>query len=97
MQTVAGLAKRLGVDAEQALEKLRYMMFEVESVDSEVTDQECDLLIEIEEDPEVAEKTRAARLKDKQKAEAKAQKEEAKRRAAEKKKKAAVKRKKKQA
>ena len=88
MQTVAGLAKRLGVEAEQALEKLRYMMFEVEGIDSEVSDEECDLLIEVDEDPEVAEKTRAAKLKLKQKAEDKARKDEAKRKAAEKKKKA---------
>ena len=88
MQTVAGLAKRLGVEAEQALEKLRYMMFEVEGIDSEVSDEECDLLIEVDEDPEVAEKTRAVKLKLKQKAEDKARKDEAKRKAAEKKKKA---------
>jgi len=88
MQTVASLAKRLGWDAEEALEKLRYMMFEVEGADAEVSDEECDLLIGVDEDPGVADKIREAKLKEKEKAEEKAKKAEAKRKAAERKKKA---------
>ena len=42
MQTVASLAKRLDMTAEEALEKLRIMMMEVESVDSELTADQCD-------------------------------------------------------
>ena len=98
MQTVASLAKRLDMTAEEALEKLRFMMMEVESVDSELTDDQCDLLIDVDDDPAVAERVRQKKLDDEEKArkrterlKAAAQKAAAKRKQAAKKKPAAKK------
>jgi translation initiation factor IF-2 len=68
MQTIASLVKRLDMSAEEALEKLRYMLFEVDSVDSPITDEECDLLIDVDEDPSVADKVREAKLEEQDKA-----------------------------
>ncbi|HNV20601.1 MAG TPA: translation initiation factor IF-2 [Candidatus Hydrogenedentes bacterium] len=98
MQTVASLAKRLDMTAEEALEKLRFMMMEVESVDSELTDDQCDLLIDVDDDPAVAERVRQKKLDEEEKArkrterlKAAAQKAAAKRKQAAKKKPAAKK------
>ncbi|HOF40071.1 MAG TPA: translation initiation factor IF-2 [Candidatus Hydrogenedentes bacterium] len=68
MQTVASLAKRLDMTAEEALEKLRFMLMEVESVDSELTDDQCDLLIDVDDDPSVAERVRQKKLDEEEKA-----------------------------
>ncbi len=50
MQTIATLAKRLDMSAEEAVETLRKLRFEVEGVDSTVTDDQMDMLIDIDED-----------------------------------------------
>ncbi|MGI6461030.1 MAG: translation initiation factor IF-2 [Candidatus Hydrogenedentales bacterium] len=68
MQTIASLAKRLDMTAEEALERLRFMLMEVESVDSELTDDQCDLLIDVDDDPSVAERVRQKKLDEKEKA-----------------------------
>lgn len=57
------------MSAEQALEKLRWMLFDVESVDSEISDELCDLLIDIDEDLSKADKIREKKLGDIEKAE----------------------------
>jgi translation initiation factor IF-2 len=91
MPTVANLAKRLGMDPEEAVNTLRHMLFDVANADSVITDEECDLLIDALDSPEVADQIRAKKLKEKQKAEEAQKKAEAKRKAAEKKAAAAAK------
>ncbi|MCX5771934.1 MAG: translation initiation factor IF-2 [Candidatus Hydrogenedentes bacterium] len=81
MQTIATLAKRLDMNEEKALEALRYMLFEVDSVEAEISDEECDLLIEYDEDDSVAERVRDAKLKERKKQEEAAKKAEQKRKA----------------
>lgn len=68
MQTVASLAERLDMTAQEALEKLRFMMIDVEGVDSVLTDDQCDLLIDIDDDPAVAERVRQKKLEEEEKA-----------------------------
>ncbi len=68
MQTVARLAKRLDMSAEDAVEKLRYMLYEVDGVESEIGDEECDILIDVDEDPELADRIREKRRKEQEKA-----------------------------
>ena len=79
MQTIASLAKRLDMNEEKALEALRYMLFEVDSVAAVISDEECDLLIEYDEDDSVAERVRDAKLKERKKQEEAAKKAEQKR------------------
>ena len=67
MQTVASLADRLDMSAEAAVEKLRYMLFDVEGVETTLSDEEVDLLIDVDEDPSVADRIREAKLKDREK------------------------------
>jgi len=62
MQTVARLAERLDMTAEEAVEKLRYMLFEVDGVETEIDDEQCDMLIDCDDDPAVAERIRAEKL-----------------------------------
>ena len=62
MQTVARLAERLDMSAEEAVEKLRYMLFEVEGVDTEIDDDQCDMLIDCDDDPAVADRVRSEKL-----------------------------------
>ena len=62
MQTVSSLADRLGMSPESAVEKLRYMLIDVEGADAEISDDACDLLIEAADDPEAAERVRNAKL-----------------------------------
>ncbi len=62
MQTVASLAERLDMTAEEAVEKLRYMLFDVDGVESYITDEQCDLLIDVDDDDKVAERFRKKRL-----------------------------------
>lgn len=62
MQTVASLAERLDMTAEEAVEKLRYMLFDVDGVESYITDEQCDLLIDVDDDDRVAERFRKKRL-----------------------------------
>lgn len=92
MQTVASLANRLDMSPEEAVERLRYMLFDVTGVDSEISDEEVDILIDVDEQPEVAERIRQAKLKEIEKAQAAEAKAAAKREAAEKKAEAAQKR-----
>lgn len=67
MQTIASLANKLDMTAEQALEKLKFMYFEVESVNTEIDDETCDLLIDVDDDDSVADRVRAQRLADMEK------------------------------
>ena len=48
MQTVTSLAERLDMSADQALERLRYMLFEVDGVGSDLSDEACDLLFDVD-------------------------------------------------
>ena len=68
MQTVARLAERLDMSAEDAVEKLRYMLFEVDGVESQIGDEECDILIDVDDDPAVADRIREKREKEQKKA-----------------------------
>ena len=63
MQTVASLAKRLDMSPEEAVDKLRFMLFEVEGVDSIISDEECDLLIDVDDDESVALRVREEKEK----------------------------------
>jgi len=85
MQTIASLAKRLDMGAEKAVEVLRYLFFDVDSVDTVISDEECDLLIDIDDDPAIAERLRDAKLKERKRAESAQKKADAKRKADEKK------------
>lgn len=75
MTTVSSMAERLEISAEDAVEKLRYMLVDVSNAKDTITDEECDLLIDAVDDPTLAEETREAKLKsievEKQKAEKK--------------------------
>ncbi len=64
MQTVNSLAERLDMSAEAAVEKLRYMLFDVEGADTPISDEQVDLLIDVDDDPEIAERVRAEKLKE---------------------------------
>jgi translation initiation factor IF-2 len=61
MQTVASLAGRLDMSAEEAVETLRYLFFDIEGVDASITDEQIDVLIEINDDPKLKAKYRAER------------------------------------
>ncbi len=73
MQTVAKMAERLDMTAEEAVEKLRYLLFDVDSPESEITDEQCDLLIDIDDDPDLAEEYRKRRLAEEKKAQQRAE------------------------
>ena len=62
MQTVSSLCDRLGMSPEWAVERLRYMFIEVDGPQSQIDDDACDLLIEVSDDAEVAEKIRKKKL-----------------------------------
>jgi translation initiation factor IF-2 len=64
MQTVSSLADRLDVKPEWAIERLQYMFIDVDDVESVIGDEACDLLIEVADDPAVAERVRDERLKE---------------------------------
>ncbi|MFP4501005.1 MAG: translation initiation factor IF-2 [Candidatus Hydrogenedentota bacterium] len=51
MQTIAGLAERLDMSADQAVETLKTLHFDVEGVQSEISDEQIDMLIDVDEDP----------------------------------------------
>ena len=69
MQTVTSMSERLDMSAEEAVEKLLYMDFDVKGVDDNISDEMCDLLIDIDDDPKVADEVRDHKLKEKEKAE----------------------------
>jgi len=81
MQTVASLAQRLDMSAEESVETLRKMGFDIEGVETNIDDDQCDLLIDVDEDPSVLEAFLREKLK----------KEEAARKRAERQKKVAKK------
>lgn len=96
MPTIASVAERLDMSADDAVEKLRYMFYEVDNVNSDISDEEFDLLIDIDDDPSVADDVRNRILSEREKAEAAAEKKKAtaaKKKAAAEKKKAAAKKK----
>jgi translation initiation factor IF-2 len=51
MQTISGLAKRLDMSAEEALATLHKLHFDIKTVDDEITDEQTDMLIDVDEDP----------------------------------------------
>jgi len=69
MQTVTSLSGKLDMSADEAVETLRYLFFDVEGADSEISDEQIDLLIEIDDDPKLKEKYHAERVKARQKEE----------------------------
>ena len=89
MQTVASMAERLDMTADEAVEKLRYLLFDVDSPESQITDEQCDLLIDIDDDPDLVEEYRKQRVAEEKKAEQRA--ERARKASQAKKKKAAAK------
>ncbi|HPO13983.1 MAG TPA: translation initiation factor IF-2 [Candidatus Hydrogenedentes bacterium] len=56
MQTIAGLATRLDMSAEEAVETLRKLRCNIEGVESLITNEQMDMLIQIDEDPMVLER-----------------------------------------
>lgn len=56
------------MSAEEAVEKLRYAYFDVGGVDAELSDEACDFLIDVDDDPSIAEKRRREVEKEKEKA-----------------------------
>lgn len=53
MQTIAGLVTRLDMSADEAVETLRKLRCDIEGVDSPITNEQTDILIQIDEDPKV--------------------------------------------
>ncbi len=51
MQTIASLANRLDMSPAEAVETLRKLRFDVEGVESEISDEQCDILMDVDEDP----------------------------------------------
>jgi translation initiation factor IF-2 len=51
MQTIAGLAERLDMSADKAVETLRTLQFDIDGVSTEINDEQIDMLIEVDEDP----------------------------------------------
>ena len=87
MQTVATMAERLDMTAEEALERLQYMYYDVPSTDVPISDDICDVLIDVDDDPKVAKQVREQKDEERAKEEAAVAKKKA---AAEKKKAAAA-------
>lgn len=56
MQTVASLAERLDMSAEEAVETLRKIGDRVDGVESEISAAQVDILIDVDEDPSVLDK-----------------------------------------
>lgn len=91
MQTVTSMSERLDMSAEDAVERLLYMLFDIQGVDDKISDEICDLLIDVDDDPSVAEEIRDKKIKDKERAQKAALKATAKKKSAAKKKVAAKK------
>jgi translation initiation factor IF-2 len=51
MQTIAGMANRLDMSAERALEVLKKLKFDLPDVDTSISSEQCDLLMDVDEDP----------------------------------------------
>ncbi len=64
MQTVASLAERLDMSAEEAVETLRKIGVPLEGVESEITAAQVDILIDVDEDPSVLDKILQKKRKD---------------------------------
>lgn len=69
MQTVRSLAERLDMSADEAVAKLQFMLFEVDGPEAQLTDEQCDLLIDADDDEDLAAEVRAKRLKEQEKEE----------------------------
>lgn len=52
MKTIAKMAERLDMSAEEAVEVLRKLHFDIAGVQTEISDEQCDVLIEVDEDPD---------------------------------------------
>jgi translation initiation factor IF-2 len=96
MQTIASLANRLDMSADKALETLRMLRFDVADLESELTSEQTDVLIAVDEDPtaldvfleklrkkEEADRKRTERLQKAARAAAAKKKAEAKKKAVE--------------
>ena len=59
MQTVATMAKRLGMSVDSAVTALSELGHTVPGGEAELSDEQCDLLIEFDEDPTVIQRKRA--------------------------------------
>lgn len=93
MQTIVSLAERLEMTAQNAVEVLRKLQFDIADVDAEIDDDTVDLLLDIDEDDTVFEKKHAAIKKAEEKEREKERKQEeaaARKKAAAAKKKAAA-------
>lgn len=77
MQTVATMAERLDMTAEEALERLQYMYYDVPGLDAEISDDICDVLIDVDDDPKVAQQVREQKDQERAKEEAAAAKKKA--------------------
>ncbi|MBI2421995.1 MAG: translation initiation factor IF-2 [Candidatus Hydrogenedentes bacterium] len=53
MQTIASLAKRLDMSAEEAVLTLRKLHYDIADVETEISDDQCDMLMDVDEDPSV--------------------------------------------
>ncbi|MBM3289898.1 MAG: GTP-binding protein, partial [Candidatus Hydrogenedentes bacterium] len=62
MQTVSSMCNRLGMEPDWAVTQLRHMLIEVDGPESKIDDDTCDLLIEVSDDPAVADRVRNEKL-----------------------------------
>ncbi|MFM1920347.1 MAG: hypothetical protein RLZZ303_1981 [Candidatus Hydrogenedentota bacterium] len=53
MQTIASLADRLDMTPQEAVETLRKLNYDIEGVETEISDDQCDILMDVDEDPAV--------------------------------------------
>ena len=51
MQTIATMAKRLDMSAEEALDTLKKLRFGLNNLEAEISDEQCDMLMDVDEDP----------------------------------------------
>ncbi len=61
MHTVASLAGKLDMSAEEAVETLRYLFYDVAGVESSISDEQIDVLIGIDDEPKLRDKYRTER------------------------------------
>lgn len=63
MPTIVDMADRLDMSAEEALTALKKLDYKVENVESEITDEQCDILMDVDEDPSTLDAMLAERQK----------------------------------
>jgi translation initiation factor IF-2 len=67
MQTIATMAKRLGMNVDEALAALQKIGYEVNGVETMISDEQVDLLIEFDEDPSVIDRRLAKKADEERK------------------------------